>query len=378
MKIARLRLMAGSLLLSLIMVESAAQAQNAAYWTEGFEEAHWPISPITFLTTVPVTTGTWMLYQGCKTPGNPVADTYSLLLEPNTSPYAHVVTPTFTQNVSSVTFYVRKSSELLVGRLTVHKSNDGGSTYVQVGDDIYVGNTSWGTLRTITVNDPGTSVILKFVNAGSDRVYIDLLTVNHDAALPIQLASFVAAMAGNGIELKWSTISELSNYGFFVERRAEREGSFSELPNSFVAGHGTTLQSQSYSFTDNTAALGVWHYRLRQVDLDGTVHFTEAVRAQVTTTDVAEATPTEFALSQNYPNPFNPSTTIRYALPSRSHVTLLVFNALGQIVTELVNGEMEAGYHEVQFDAGNLASGVYLYRMQVGTFVETRKLLLLL
>jgi hypothetical protein len=87
--------------------------------------------------------------------------------------------------------------------------------------------------------------------------------------------------------------------------------------------------------------------------------------------------PADYSLSQNYPNPFNPSTTIRYGLPSRSHVTLAVFNTLGQRVTTLVQGEQEAGYHEVKFDASELASGVYLYRVQAGEFVQTRKLLLL-
>jgi hypothetical protein len=86
--------------------------------------------------------------------------------------------------------------------------------------------------------------------------------------------------------------------------------------------------------------------------------------------------PKEFALQQNYPNPFNPSTTIRYGLPNRSQVTLAVFNTLGQQVAQLVNGEQEAGYHEVTFDGSRLASGVYLYRMQAGSYVETRKLLL--
>ena len=84
----------------------------------------------------------------------------------------------------------------------------------------------------------------------------------------------------------------------------------------------------------------------------------------------------EFALLQSFPNPFNPSTTIRYGLATRSHVTLTVFNTLGQEVAELVNGEQEPGYHEVTFDGRNLASGVYLYRMQAGGYVETKRLLL--
>jgi len=87
-------------------------------------------------------------------------------------------------------------------------------------------------------------------------------------------------------------------------------------------------------------------------------------------------TPNEFSLMQNYPNPFNPSTTIRYGLPQRSQVTLSVFNTLGESVSTLVNGDMDAGYHEVQFDGSKLASGVYLYRIQAGSYVETKKLLL--
>ena len=79
-------------------------------------------------------------------------------------------------------------------------------------------------------------------------------------------------------------------------------------------------------------------------------------------------------LHQNYPNPFNPTTTIRYGLPSRSHVTLTVFNTLGQQVATVVQGEQEAGFHEVRFDASGLSSGVYLYRLQAGSYVETRKL----
>jgi hypothetical protein len=89
------------------------------------------------------------------------------------------------------------------------------------------------------------------------------------------------------------------------------------------------------------------------------------------------ATPVVYALEQNYPNPFNPTTVIRYDLPQRSHVTLAVFNALGQQVATLVDGSEETGYHEVKFDGTGLASGVYFYRIQAGTFVQAKKLVLL-
>jgi hypothetical protein len=89
-----------------------------------------------------------------------------------------------------------------------------------------------------------------------------------------------------------------------------------------------------------------------------------------------ETVPRTYALSQNFPNPFNPSTTIGYALPQRSHVTLTVCNALGQLIATLVNSEIEPGHHSVRFDASALASGVYFYRLQAGSFGETKKLLL--
>jgi hypothetical protein len=93
--------------------------------------------------------------------------------------------------------------------------------------------------------------------------------------------------------------------------------------------------------------------------------------------EIATTFPRTPFLTQNYPNPFNPSTTIRYALPERSHVTLAVFNTLGQQVATLAEGEREAGYHEVKFDASSLASGVYLYRLTAGDYVQARKLILL-
>jgi hypothetical protein len=93
--------------------------------------------------------------------------------------------------------------------------------------------------------------------------------------------------------------------------------------------------------------------------------------------DRQEAPPSRFELLQNYPNPFNPSTTICYALPQRSYVGLAVYNSLGQIVTTLVNGEEESGIHEVKFDGSALASGVYFYRLQSGSFVQSRRFVLM-
>ncbi len=90
-----------------------------------------------------------------------------------------------------------------------------------------------------------------------------------------------------------------------------------------------------------------------------------------------EQIPTTYELDQNFPNPFNPSTTIRYGLPQKSAVHLSIFNTLGQQVAQIVNGDMDAGHHEVRFDGSSLSSGVYFYRIQAGGFVETKRLMLL-
>jgi rhodanese-related sulfurtransferase len=87
--------------------------------------------------------------------------------------------------------------------------------------------------------------------------------------------------------------------------------------------------------------------------------------------------PKEFELLQNYPNPFNPSTVIRYELPHGSKVALTVYNTQGRRVAILAQGYQEGGYHEVRFDGGNLAGGVYFYRLKAGDFEEMKKLVFL-
>jgi hypothetical protein len=195
--------------------------------------------------------------------------------------------------------------------------------------------------------------------------------------LPIQMTSFHAEIvASNMVELKWATVSETNNFGFYVQRRAVTSQYFIELPSSFVPGHGTTIAAQEYCFTDSAVTPGIWFYRIKQVDLDGSIHLSDPIQANVIAS-VQDRVPLAFTLSQNYPNPFNPSTNIRYGLPTKSHVSLYVYNTLGQQVATLVNENQEAGYHDVRLDGNNLASGVYFYRLQTENFLQTRKLILL-
>ncbi len=103
----------------------------------------------------------------------------------------------------------------------------------------------------------------------------------------------------------------------------------------------------------------------------------DSVRVTVTGVELANGLPTQFALEQNYPNPFNPSTNIKYQIPNANHVALKVFDVLGREVATLVNDQRSPGTYKVQWDASGVASGVYLYRLQAGSFVETKKCVVL-
>lgn len=182
-------------------------------------------------------------------------------------------------------------------------------------------------------------------------------------ALPVQIASFTAQYASSlGVRLEWTTVSEVNNFGFHVQRKAPGQGSFTTIAGSFVPGHGTTIVPQNYSYDDHTAPPGTWHYRLEQIDLDGSMNYSDPVEVDVLTSAGEESVEiSAFALHQNYPNPFNPGTTVSYDLAQRSLVSLRVFNLIGQEVTTLVSGERAAGRHVEAFLANQLPSGVYLY-----------------
>jgi subtilisin-like proprotein convertase family protein len=197
-------------------------------------------------------------------------------------------------------------------------------------------------------------------------------------ALPIQLAHFSGTIVNSSsVQLDWMTISELNNYGFEVQKSTELHGTFQTIPGSFIAGHGTTNEPQYYSFVDVAPQSRTLFYRLKQMDLDGSVHYSDPIQVDVATGVDEGRLPTEFSLSQNFPNPFNPSTEIQYGLPVTSEVKVEVLNTLGQRVAVLVNGKQEAGYHTATFENQTLSSGVYFYTIEAGQFRACKKLLLL-
>jgi hypothetical protein len=112
---------------------------------------------------------------------------------------------------------------------------------------------------------------------------------------------------------------------------------------------------------------------------DGWVYWTDSTRLVIPVVGIDEQTnkPLTFKLEQNYPNPFNPATSIQYSIASRQFVELKIFNVLGQEIETLVNAEKPAGNYQVEFNAANLPSGVYFYRIQAGSFNQVRKMLLI-
>jgi hypothetical protein len=192
-----------------------------------------------------------------------------------------------------------------------------------------------------------------------------------EAPLPIQLASFVGSYVGsNTAKLEWQTISETNNYGFNVQRLNETTNNYETI--GFVAGNGTTLTPESYSYIDDQPGKS---YRLEQIDNDGLKSYFGPI--MLNPSSVADNVPLVFKLSQNYPNPFNPTTNFSFSLANAGHTTLKVYNLIGKEVATLFNGNAEAGkQYVVNFDAKNLTSGIYFYKLQSGNKVDVKKLTL--
>ena len=181
------------------------------------------------------------------------------------------------------------------------------------------------------------------------------------------MTSFTAVTNNGDVVLDWSTATELNNFGFEVQR-AIAGNEFATI--GFVNGNGTTTEAKTYRFVDPNLTSGNYTYRLKQVDFNGTFSYSDEVNVDVTAL-------VQFELSQNYPNPFNPSTIIKFSIPQSSNVTLKVFNTLGQEVKTLIDQNMESGVHSISFNATDLNSGIYFYRLDAGQFSEVRKMTLI-
>jgi uncharacterized protein (TIGR03790 family) len=204
-----------------------------------------------------------------------------------------------------------------------------------------------------------------------------------ESSLPVQLYAFEASYepSTNRVHLSWSTMTETNNFGFVVQVKDAVAAEFEDIHNSFVPGNGTTLVPQDYSWVHTHPPFGVVQYRLRQIDLDGTVHYSDPITLQTGSPSSVGSSdlPVAFGLMQNYPNPFNPSTVIRYSTPRAGRVVLKVYSELGREIATLVDANQAGGHHEVEFRTTDrdIASGVYFYAVRFEGQTLTKKMILL-
>ena len=246
-----------------------------------------------------------------------------------------------------------------------------GGVWSQQGSKLigtYGANSEQGS--SVSLSGDGTTIIFGapfyIVNVGAAWIF-----QTPSAPLAAELTEFKATVQVSGVQLYWKTATELNNYGFEIERRTVvpllLAKSWQKI--GFVEGKGTSYAPHNYGYSDQPQA-GTYAYRLKQIDNGGTFKYSSE-------SEVTFAAPLSYALNQNYPNPFNPSTIISYQLPVAGKVALRVYDIVGKEIATLVNDTKEPGNYEVKFDASKLASGIYFYKLQAGSFTTMKKLMLI-
>lgn len=229
-------------------------------------------------------------------------------------------------------------------------------------NSLYLGKYSGGSWTLLNKATAGSNTL-----SGTNLDSFSDFTGGESAALPVELTSFTAKYLSSGVVLNWQTATEINNNKFEVERQIN-EGNWDVVGE--VLGHGNSNTVIDYTYTDSkTSTKGKYNYRLKQIDNDGTFKYTQVVNVTVGNID-------NYELAQNYPNPFNPSTNINFTMPKAGNVKIVLFNALGQEVATLFNGNKDAGFHTVQFNANGLPSGIYFYQMTSEGFNQVRKMIL--
>ncbi|MBS1494578.1 MAG: T9SS type A sorting domain-containing protein [Bacteroidetes bacterium] len=192
---------------------------------------------------------------------------------------------------------------------------------------------------------------------------------NSNNPLPVEMDNFVASTIKNEVILDWATGHELNNSGFEVQRASlipnQNSTDFASTINyttvGYVQSRGNSNLEQTYKFNDRNLQAGRYAYRLKQIDVNGNYTYF------ILNNEVFVNLPAKFFISQNYPNPFNPTTNINYEIPFDGMVKILVYDNTGREIKTLVNGNVNAGYHKVEFNASGLPSGVYFYRVNASS-----------
>ena len=186
--------------------------------------------------------------------------------------------------------------------------------------------------------------------------------------IPVELSNFDAIVNKDFVTLNWTTITELNNYGFEIFKSFDVT-SWQKI--GFISGYSTSTEKHFYSFIDYQNNETNSYYKLKQIDHNGSYTFSEIIEVQ------KQTTPSDFVLYQNYPNPFNPTTKISWQSSGDSWQTLRIYDMLGNEVAILVDEYRQAGNYEINFNAIELTSGIYFYRLETSDLIQTKKMLLL-
>jgi len=225
------------------------------------------------------------------------------------------------------------------------------------------------TLMVFNYNDLYFGFVRFFATDGVETSYCDLAI---DWAEPVELSSFISSVVRNDVVLNWTTSSETNNARFEIERTTVINGQTNSwIKTGTVEGFGNSTVPRSYQFSDRGLNSGIYNYRLKQIDLNG--HF-EYLNLN---NEVSIGTPVKYNLSQNYPNPFNPVTQIDFEIPQDGNVNISVYDNSGKLVSTISNGFKTAGYYTSYFNASDLSSGVYFYRLESQNFSQVKKMTLI-
>ena len=212
---------------------------------------------------------------------------------------------------------------------------------------------------------------VKVKNIGGSSAWSSVRSFTTIIAAPTLISPANGAVnQSTTLTLSWNPATGATTYRLQVSRNP----AFTTIIFDDSTNAATSRQIESLINNTN------YYWRVKAKNAGGSSVWSSVWSFMTGTTAVSETgkvTPIEFGLSQNYPNPFNPSTTILYALPKTAFVRLTIFNPLGKEVEILVSTTQVAGEHEIHWHPNNLVSGVYLYRLQAGKFVETRKMVLM-
>jgi len=187
--------------------------------------------------------------------------------------------------------------------------------------------------------------------------------------LPVELSSFASNVLKNNVTLNWSTVIEVNNSGFDIQRKSSESTEWTSV--GYVTGYGNSNQVINYSFVDRGLNNGSYNYRLKQIDINGNFEYYNLQN------EVIIGVPVNYNLAQNYPNPFNPTTRIDFDIPENANVKIKIFDVNGREVFTLLNDIRPAGYYSIQVNADNFSSGVYYYTLTAGSFISTKKMIVL-